>query len=275
MVGSSTASTSSVDSVWCRNGVGVWGGLTRLCMVSVCGDRPALHSDSLHGPSPASYACRGHCCRWGYRQGLPPWPHSSLWWPRLQEVRARPSRCCPRCCTGLACSAACTPVLRPLHGSAAAMHAVMATPTPPPPALIDPGPSIPAPAAMGAMSLAVTVGSSTAGTASLIMNIVLLIAVVVSGAWFVMHGAVMKKSYCNIRNGGKWQAARHLWATPHVLSHSHQYDAPTATLPPPCRHAGQPGEHARLDPLDPLGLPLLLCLLLPHDQRNERHQNRL
>jgi hypothetical protein len=36
---------------------------------------------------------------------------------------------------------------------------------------------------MGAMSLAVTVGSSTAGTASLVMNIVLLIAVVVSGAW--------------------------------------------------------------------------------------------
>lgn len=34
---------------------------------------------------------------------------------------------------------------------------------------------------MGAMSLAVTVASSSAGTASLIMNIVLLLGVVVSG----------------------------------------------------------------------------------------------
>ncbi len=34
---------------------------------------------------------------------------------------------------------------------------------------------------MGALSLSVTVGSSTAGLASLIMNILLLIAVVVSG----------------------------------------------------------------------------------------------
>jgi hypothetical protein len=35
---------------------------------------------------------------------------------------------------------------------------------------------------VGALSLAVTVGSSTAGLASLVMNIVLLLSVVVSGA---------------------------------------------------------------------------------------------
>jgi hypothetical protein len=41
---------------------------------------------------------------------------------------------------------------------------------------------LPWPAAVGALSLAVTVGSSTAGVASLVMNIVLLLSVVVSGA---------------------------------------------------------------------------------------------
>ena len=48
-------------------------------------------------------------------------------------------------------------------------------PPPPPPPLRPP-------AAVGALSLAVTVGSSTAGVASLVMNIVLLLSVVVSGA---------------------------------------------------------------------------------------------
>ena len=55
----------------------------------------------------------------------------------------------------------------------------------PPPSGASPTPP---PAAMGAMSLAVTVGSSSAGTASLIMNIVLLIGVVVSGGLLLRCG---------------------------------------------------------------------------------------
>lgn len=44
---------------------------------------------------------------------------------------------------------------------------------------------------MGAMSLAVTVGSATAGTASLIMNIALLVSVVVSGEVYCWRRVTM------------------------------------------------------------------------------------
>lgn len=77
---------------------------------------------------------------------------------------------------------------------------------------------------MGAMSLAVTVGSATAGTASLVMNIVLLISVVVSGAY-----ARLSNSCSLLRLG---------W---HTHAFAEQPRGPSATgldmhgaLPPPC-----------------------------------------
>lgn len=152
---------------------------------------------------------------------------------------------------------------------------------------------------MGALSLSVTIGSSTAGLASLIMNILLLIAVVVSGEQRQGGGRRAGTARCApaFREAGGAlpgcqapsavlpQASEQL----HSASPGRQAGARgwqglrqrvSMTITPtgasaPGRHAGQSRVHAGLDPLDPLAVPLLLCLLLPHDQRDERHQDRL
>lgn len=139
---------------------------------------------------------------------------------------------------------------------------------------------------MGAMSLAVTVGSSSAGTASLIMNIVLLVGVVVSG------GLRQCISACLLHPAHCCMHARHSMNTrmrcPAVavsicclgLHHSHAEGmAPwicrlvllvilavcTERRPPPlCRHAGQSREYDALDL--PPGALVNFSSIVPNDR---------
>ena len=110
--------------------------------------------------SPSSFSCSPHLLEVGGTAGFRRWlPCPQTCGAELERWVLQPT---PK-------PAPTSPCPAPWHAGPLCLH-TLRTPTPPHRC-----------AALGAMSLAVTVGSKSAGQASLVMNITLLVLVVVSG----------------------------------------------------------------------------------------------